>query len=388
MTPSLAPFTYKPQGARVCLGIGSHSDTVIVMTIKYGRIALIVLALGLFNARIAEVVAQTSTQKTGSVNLQEVLSWLPSDTETISVARGPFDLNSKIAQSKPDEDENENRTVTDLELTESFEALPLSLFGFKDGLLIPRLKNKRVSLAIEGARHFRPPSDLGEMPFEGCAIAVFVDDLDTDMASFVKDNRKSILRVEQVEGQAVAVLREKLERDMWTAYVAFPNNRMIIVATNRDYLSEVLARLEGKKGNRALPNDLPEWKYVNTDLQFWGLRHYDRTQAKLDPSSPFGGRKSANDPDEQAIGLVYIFDGSNGGNTAKITYLSADASLGSRPDATPLSMVKGHDAGALHIKYREVSPGVVEGSYTLKNAGQVSFFFFVFMGMLGHAVFI
>jgi hypothetical protein len=88
------------------------------------------------------------------------------------------------------------------------------------------------------------------------------------------------------------------------------------------------------------------------------------------------------------VWLGPIFDRSNGGNTAKITYLSADASLGSRPDATPLSMGKGHAAEALHIKYREVSPGVVEGSYTLKNAGQVSFFFFVFMGMLGHAVFI
>ena len=387
MTPLLALFTHKPQGVRVRLGIGVRSDIVIVVIIKYGRIALIVFTFGLFNALISEVLAQTSTQKTGSVNLQQVLSWLPADTETISVARA-FDLDYKITQSKPDEDENENRAVTDLELAEQFEALPISLLGVKDGLLLPRLKNKRVSLAIEGARHFRPPSDLGEMPYEGCAIAVLVDNLDTDMASFVKGNSKSILRVEQVEGQAVAVFREKLEKDVWTAFVAFPNNRLIIVATNRDYLSEVLARLQGKKGNRALPNDLPEWKYVNTDLQFWGLRHYDRTQAKLDPTSPFGGRKSANDPDEQAIGLVYVFDRSDGGNTAKITYLSGDTSLGSRPDATLLSMGKGPEAEALHAKYREVSPGVVEGSYTLKKTRQVSFFFFVFMGMFGHAVFI
>ena len=63
---------------------------------------------------------------------------------------------------------------------------------------------------------------------------------------------------------------------------------------------------EGKKGNRALPDDLPEWKYVNTDLQFWGIRHFDRTQAKLDPSSPFGGQKSANDADGQAIHLTKL----------------------------------------------------------------------------------
>ena len=349
--------------------------------------ALIVLTFGLFNALSAQVSAQTSTQKTDSMNLQEVLSWLPEDTETISVARGPFDLNSKVVQSKPEEDENENRPVTELELVEPFEGLPLSLFGFKDGVLIQHLKGKRISLAIEGARHFRPPKDLGEMPYEGCAIALLVDDFDTNMASFVKQNRKSILKVDQIEGQVVAVFQEKLENDTWTAFVAFPNKNILAVATNRDYLREVLARLQGKKGQRALRNDLPEWRYVNTDLQFWGLRHFDRTQAKLDPSSPFGGQKSANYADEKAIGLVYAFDRSSG-KTAKITYLTGDTSLGSRPDATLLSMGKGSEAAALDIKYREIGPGVVEGSYTLKNTGQVSFFFFVFMGMLGHAVFL
>lgn len=357
------------------------------MIIEYVRITLIVLTLGLFNALIDEVVAQTSRQETGSVNLQEALSWLPEDTETISVARGPFVLNSKIAQSEAHEEENENRVVSDRELGEPFETLPLSLFGFKDGLLLRHLKGKRISLAIEGARHFRPPSGFGEMPYEGCAIAVFVDDLNTDIASFAKDNRKSLLKVEQIAGQVVAVFQEKLENDTWTAFVASPNKHILAVATNRDYLTEVLLRLQGKKGDRALPNDLPEWKYVNTDLQFWGLRHFDRTQAKLDPSSPFGGQKSANDADEQAIGLVYSFDRTSG-KTAKITYLTGDVSLGSRPDATLLSMGKGREARALDIKYREVGPGVVEGSYTLQNLGQVQFFFFVFMGMLGHAVFI
>jgi hypothetical protein len=387
VSPLDAPVTDKPQGAYHLLGIGPRSDTVIVMRIRNGQIMLILLTLGLFNLLVAEVGAQTSTQKAGSADLQAVLSWLPEDTETISVARGPFVLNSKIARSSADVDENENRVVSDRELGEPFETLPLSLFGFKEGLLFPHLKGKRISLAIEGARHFRPPSGLGEMPYEGCAIALFVDDLNTDMASFVKDNRKSILKVEQIEGQVVAVFQEKLENDTWTAFVASPNKHILAVATNRDYLREILARLQGKQGNRALPNDLPEWKYVNTDLQFWGLRHFDRTQAKLDPSSPFGGQKSANDADEQAIGLVYVFDRSNG-TTAKITYLTGDMSLGSRPDATLLSMGKGPGAAALDIKYREVAPAVLEGSYTLKKLGQVQFFFFVLMGMLGHAVFL
>ncbi len=349
---------------------------------SHGLTTLIVLTLGLFNTlNTAQVVAQTSVQKSGSVDLQEVLSWLPEDTETITVGRGPFVL----PPIQPRLDEDENISITDQELAESFETLPLSLFGFKDGLLLPRLKGKQILLAIEGARHFRPTSGFGRMPYEGCAIAVFADDFTDGMDSFVKENRKSVLRVDRIEGQSSAVFREKLENDTWTLFVAFPNKRTLVVATNRDYLKEVLSRLQGKKGNRALPNDLPEWKFVDTELQFWGLRHFDKSQARMDPTSPFGAHMLAELPDEQAIGLTFAFDQGKG-RVATITYLSGDKSIGKTPDASLLSMWKSPEAQPLDIKYRELAPGVVEGTYTLQNARQVQFFFFAFEGMLGHAI--
>jgi len=351
---------------------------------SYGRITLIVLTLGLVNTlNTAPGVAQTPAPKTGSVGLQEVLSWLPVDTETIAVGREPFVL--RHIQAGPDEDENS--PITDQELAESFETLPLSLFGFKDGLLLPRLKGKQILLAIEGARHFRPTSGFGRMPYEGCAIAVFADDFNDDMDSFVKENRKSVLRVERIEGQSSAVFREKLENDTWTLFVAFPNKRTLVVATNRDYFKEVLSRLQGKKGNRALPNDLPEWKFVDTELRFWGLRHFDKSQANMDPTSPFGAHMIANVPDQEAIGLTFAFDQGKG-RVARITYLSGDKSLGKTPEASLLSMWESPEAKSLDIKYRELAPGVVEGTYTLENVKQVQFFFFAFEGMLGHAIII
>ena len=327
--------------------------------------------------------AQESQQDAGSADIQEVFSWLPQDTETVTVARGPFTL--PASQPRPMEDEN--RAITDQELEESFETLPLSLFGFNDGLLLPRLKGKQILLAIEGARHFRPPSGLGEMPFEGCAIALFADDINDDMDSFIKENRRSVLKVEQIGGHASAVFQEKLENDTWTTFVAFPSKRALVAATNKAYLEEVLARLHGKSGVRALPNVLPEWKYVNTELRFWGLRHFDRSQANLDPSSPFGGRKAANTMDEQAIGLIFAFD-QRKGRLASVTYLSGDTSLAAKPEASLLSMGRGTEARRLNIEYRELAPGVVEALYRLKTATQVQFFFFAFEGMLGHALFI
>jgi hypothetical protein len=254
-------------------------------------------------------------------------------------------------------------------------------------LLAKRLDGKRISLALEGSRHFRAPANLGEMPYEGRAIVVFSDTLDHEISSFAKQARNVALKVEQIEGEEVSVFQEKLESDTWTTFVAFPDEHVILVATDRSYLREVLARLHRNNGQRALPNELPEWKYVNTSARFWGLRHYDRSQTQADPSSPFGGRKSANFPDEQAIGLTFVFDPRDG-KSATITYLSGDTSIGTKPSSTPLGMGRAPEANALGIRYRERAPGIVEGSYSLEHLEATGFFLFVLEGMLGHAIYI
>ena len=329
-------------------------------------------------------VAERTVKPIGEpVGLEQVMSWLPADTETITAATGPFVFATDI----PRQDDTQDRIVSAKELGQSFEDLPLALLQFKEGLLAKRLEGKRITLALEGARHFRAPANLGEMPYEGCAIVVFSDTLDHEISSFAKQARGVALKVEQIEGEEVSVFQEKLESDTWTTFVAFPDEHVILVATDRSYLREVLARLHRNNGQRALPNELPEWKYVNTSARFWGLRHYDRSQTQADPSSPFGGRKPANFPDEQAIGLTFVFDPRDG-KSATITYLSGDTSIGTKPSSTPLGMGRAPEANALGIRYRERAPGIVEGSYSLEHLEATGFFFFVLEGMLGHAIYI
>jgi hypothetical protein len=76
--------------------------------------------------------------------------------------------------------------------------------------------------------------------------------------------------------------------------VAFPDDQVMFVATNPLFLKETLVRMRGSHEEKALPDTLPEWKFVNKQAQFWGLRHYAKSEANEDPSSPFGGRKTAN----------------------------------------------------------------------------------------------
>jgi hypothetical protein len=317
------------------------------------------------------------------VAFSKALSWLPADTETLIVANGPF----SIPQPETETDETRTRLLSKEEINEKFEALPTALVGLPEGL-IKKLDSRKAAFAMEGSRHFRSPSELGEMPYEGCDIVVFVGDVASLGDAFMQDSKNVGTKFEEVEGQRVAVFREKLEEDVWTTLVAFPKPNVLVVATSRDYLREVLARIRGATGPRALPDELPEWKYINIHNHSWGLRHYDKSQANLDPSSPIGGEKSANFPDDKAIGLVFNSDPAPGRGTT-ITYLSGSKNVleivqeGLFPAQSDPDSIKD-----LRIHYREIAPGVVQGSFDLVHAEPVWYFTFVLMAVLGHGVYV
>jgi hypothetical protein len=325
-----------------------------------------------------------STEKpaSSSSSAQRVLSWLPADTETLLVANGPFWMSNFQVGG----DDYQNHLIPSEELEKDFQSSTLGLFNFKNYILEKHLAGKKVLLAVEGSRHFRPTTGLGELPYEGCAIAIFADDLGDRRDAFMKEATPIALRTEDVEEQKIVVLQEQLESDVWTIFVVFPQKNVVLAATNRDFLLEVLTRMRGARGERAFPESLPEWKYVNKQAQFWGLRHFDRRQAEEDPTSPFGGRKSANIPDEQAIGLTYQCDANR---KAILTYLSRErATIGEIEAHRFPSSSAPDDTAGLHIQYHEPEPGVIQSTYDLDHSRPVLWFFFVFMANLGHAIYV
>ena len=120
--------------------------------------------------------------------------------------------------------------------------LPLGLFELKNGGLAKRLKGKEVTLAVEGSRQFRPPAALGGLRYEGCEIMVFNPAITLDRASFMRDATATEVRSENIAGLKVAVFEELQENDVWTTFVGFPRNNIVLVATNKDYLRTVLVR--------------------------------------------------------------------------------------------------------------------------------------------------
>jgi hypothetical protein len=85
------------------------------------------------------------------------------------------------------ERDSKNYEVSTEELEKQFAGLTLELFNSDKGLLEKHIKGEKVLFALEGSRHFRPPAGLGELPFEGCALAILIDDLDDRRDAFMKD---------------------------------------------------------------------------------------------------------------------------------------------------------------------------------------------------------
>jgi hypothetical protein len=320
------------------------------------------------------------TESPTEMEIWKIVSWLPADTETLVVSRGRYRIPQLAATIEEADDDSLDRLplVPKDALQTSFDVLPADLLGFEESLLIKHLTGLQVILAVEGSRHFRPPTATDQMDYEGCEVVVFDRDLDQQGDPFQAVAR-SALKQEIVEGQPVLQFEQKFEYTDRSEmiFLAHPRPNTLLIGTNRNYIREVLARIAGKKAPRALPSDLSEWKFVNLTSRVWAIRHYDRAQAAEDPSSPFGGEKAANIPDEQAVGLTFSFDIRQ--RTAKVMFLSQDANLyGKFKDLTF------EDS---EIKTREIQPGIVQISFHLTDYQSVSMFLFVLEGMLGHGLY-
>jgi hypothetical protein len=95
--------------------------------------------------------------------VEEVIWWLPADTQTLIVAQGPWQPNFE-------EDGHAGASACDLGLDES---LQLFVSGFGRDRRGGESHVPPVAFALEGSRHFRSPKHLGEMPYEGAHLVVF-----------------------------------------------------------------------------------------------------------------------------------------------------------------------------------------------------------------------
>jgi hypothetical protein len=296
--------------------------------------------------------------------VEELLWWLPTDTETVRVtqirtgARGPLFEALEMADGK-------------VEFGDVAYASVVNRY----------LKAARLIANVDGSRRFVAPSGLGEMPSEGAMILFFEKPLGASGNGMMAELEKTAETVEQIAGLKVVLFRDKLEDDILSSYITIPRADILVIATNRGYLEEMLGRRQARAGARALPPDLPEWRWVDASAPFWALRHYRRDNPGKDPTSPFRTDRSGNAFDADAIGVAA--HASADGTTMTVHYLSKS------PQAERLARrVFNHPGDDVSPTFKRASGDAIEVRLVVKDEEHFAMFYFYLLAALGHAIYL
>lgn len=299
-----------------------------------------------------------------SADVEDLLWWLPPDTETLQVTQTPAEPQGPL-----------------------FEAMEHARGEIGSGdvayaeTLARHLRSARIKATVDGSRHFRSPSGLGEMPYDGALIFLFETPLGTAGSRLTTDLEKSALKVEEIEGVKVVEFRDRLESDVWASYISIPRADVLVIASDRAYLEELLRRRGVRAGARAFPSELPEWGWVNTSAPFWAVRHYRRGEATEDPTSPFSKTRRGEGFDAAAVGVTA--HASSDGRTIVTHYLSRAV------NAEQIARRIWHHPGdGVTPAFRRVSNEAIEVRFSAKDEEDLSMFFFYLMGALGHATYL
>lgn len=305
----------------------------------------------------------------------KAIGWLPADTETVMVARGGFvlpdlskDVDDAVAEHNGLRDQIPVKDIAaHLELDTVMVMAYLPELG-------QQLSGQRVAIAVRGLRHPRD-SATGEglMRSEGCLVLILEKDLGQNALSSSAGPK---ITQETIASYPVLVAQD----DEDTVLTAQPLPNIVIIATDRSYLAEVLARMAGRSGRRALPSSLSEWNHVDTSARFWAVRHFDHTQADEDPSSPFRPDLEA-ERDEQAVGVTFSLEP---GKPALVTYLTGDKNFLAKVKS-PYSQVE-PEFEDVDIIYRELEPGVYQMSFNLTDDNSVMALSFRLGWLLGQGI--
>lgn len=189
-----------------------------------------------------------SASKT-SADIDQALTWLPANTETMLACRGPF--------------EPTGRWETALQACQTVSTIGLP----NDGEALGQI---RANWIVQGTRNYRPATSLGLCRYDGCKIIGLRRGASADAAGWA---RKAAADSFTFANQKVYVFRERKETDQWSFYVTFVGDLMFC-ATDKTYLAQVLNRKNTQPADRALPSRLPQWKYIDRAAPFWAVRRF------------------------------------------------------------------------------------------------------------------
>ncbi len=256
----------------------------------YCAIAAIVLTS---TSSVAQEAKQSAQNKLPA-ELEEVLRWLPEDTESLMVASGrympaPLPPPGLIVESgeyvdgkfEPIyRDANTGKVITPPRLDSEGDfwrmAIEMSGFSFLDDVDEPHLqKIARLPLrhAALASRRFKPVTGIpGGTPFEGCAVLWFERPIPMDLVAMRSDETTRTERIADQVVASIATREEWGENQKLTLYFAHPKPQVLLMATDKEFLRTMLTRITQRTATRAMPPDRAEWQNLDASARVWGIR--------------------------------------------------------------------------------------------------------------------
>jgi hypothetical protein len=302
--------------------------------------------------------------------ITDLIWWLPPDTETLTVARPQSDAVKGPLKS----------------LLPVLSGAAAEAYWYDEKfskVLDAQLHTARAITIVEGRRNCQPPGGEGESVCEGAGLFLFPEPL-PDGDALIRALERAGGKNELFEGVHVVSFHETgepLDAGVFDFFITIPRPDVLVIATNREYLRQVLRRTATREGERALPSSLPEWQWVDTGADYWALRHFRHEHAATDPTSPFMNDGAEGRPwDSDAIGFTASADVA----CKKVVFYYLSAS----PRAEELS-VRAWWRGASGIKpdVRPIAKNVIRIPFDKLSADQLESISSALLYMLGKEIY-
>ena len=229
--------------------------------------------------------------------IETILGWLPTDTETLLVAREAFTLD--IASAVPQ--------TTALRLAQGYALLPLMAGPLAD--LSAKLAGQTLRHAVFAARRFQNhqpapgrPQPLGLIAWQGCGLYGVPKAF--DLPALSRAPEEMLFGFEAWSFKAASGEAARPAPGLETLLVARPKPDLIAVCNDRGFLSDLLSRIGVPQTVPVFPPGSPLLKAVDRTAPLWAVRRFLPERAALDPTHPAsGGMLGIADPDATGVAV-------------------------------------------------------------------------------------
>ena len=227
-------------------------------------------------------------------DVERVWRWFPADTETMIVARDvPWRAFGNEPASRPPAAADEQGEFPLHGFIEWAKQTTLGrLFSLGGGNMLQAgkylagLKGHAAPLVVNGGRDYETVSAFGSYRYHGASVIVFAGEDRAKMDQLLATLAADAAEVRRIGDRDVLVfpadkdeMEPTFQLEPWQGtYLVRVEPNVLLCATSDVFLREMLDRIAGTPRDRALPADLPAWKYVDPASSVWGLRRIPKIE--------------------------------------------------------------------------------------------------------------